>query len=67
MPEKRTLILTPDKVAIALLPEQDAVLLRLDMGNWDQFLEHDLAIRMSPIEARRIARALTKAADAAES
>jgi hypothetical protein len=61
------LILTPDQVAVSVLPEQGMVFLELDLGQWDQFLEHELAIRMTPEQARQIAAALNRKADAAES
>ena len=66
MPGKTTLVLTADQMAISLLPAQGRILLQLDVRQWEQFLEHELAISLVPSEARQIARLLTKKADEAE-
>jgi hypothetical protein len=59
------LILSGERVRFAISPEAE-VLMRLDMGPAQEFLPHPVAIRMTPAEARDIARRLTKTADEAE-
>lgn len=66
MSGRKTLVLSAANVSISAVPARKTVLIRLDLADADQFLEHRLAIQMSPIEARQIAGALDRKADAIE-
>ena len=61
MPEKRWLILTADNVGFAT--NKSDVLMRLDFQSAGVFPELEVAIRMTPSEARLIARELRKRAN----
>jgi 2,3-bisphosphoglycerate-independent phosphoglycerate mutase len=63
--EKKVLILSADEFQIATLPEQGDIVFRLNLAQMSEALmpELDVAIRISPTEARQIAAALIHKAD----
>ena len=65
MAEDDVLILTPDRLALAIAPDR-SVMVMVDLGASAQFVGRPLGLSMSPNEARAFAHALTKKADEAE-
>jgi hypothetical protein len=68
MPETRWLIITPRRFDVSVVVPDRDVGIRLEIDHETTgFLEGtELAIRMTPTEARMLARMLDKTADAAE-
>lgn len=64
MSEKRCLILTPDNLSLAI--HKSDVVVGLDFSSAGVFPELEVAIRMTPSEARLIAAALIRKAGEAE-
>jgi hypothetical protein len=60
------LILRPQGTTFAVI-KPDIVLMRFDLGPQTEFVEHPIAIQMTPTEARQIAQILIAKAQEAES
>jgi ethanolamine utilization microcompartment shell protein EutS len=60
------LILTPKELGFSIVNPDRDVLVHLDFGQWEQYVGRPIAIRMTPLEARRIAQTLARKADEAE-
>jgi hypothetical protein len=64
MGERKILAVTPREVRVGAAQQGSAVLLRVDLDQQETgLLGIELALRMSPVEARLIARQLVRAAD----
>ena len=65
---KRVLYLSAQNIKVTSLPKEREVAIQLDLAQSSAGLvpELDLAIRLSPDEARTVAHALLRRADAAE-
>lgn len=66
MADSDLLILTPSNLGFGIDNPSRDLLVRLDFGQWEQYVGRPIAIRMTPTEARRIAQTLARKADEAE-
>jgi ethanolamine utilization microcompartment shell protein EutS len=67
MSEKRYLILTPPQIGYSIVNPDRDVLLHLDLDREETgLIGVEVVIRMTPTEARQVARGLLRKADEAE-
>lgn len=64
--EKRSLVITPNEVSASIFGPDRSVCLHLDLDPVRTEMLIDVAVRMSPDEARQIGQMLLRKADEAE-